>query len=140
MLASDLHRQQLRKGTRLPYVSHLLAVASSVLDQGGDEDEAIAALLHDAVEDQGGQPTLERIRHTFGDRVAAIVSACSDTDQARKPAWRHRKEAYIEHLIATDLDPGVLRAGRQAAQRQVDPRRSGGPRSRDLVPLQRRAG
>jgi (p)ppGpp synthase/HD superfamily hydrolase len=96
--ASQLHRTQLRKGTTIPYVSHLMGVASLVLEHGGDEDEAIAALLHDAVEDQGGQQTLAEIRRRFGDRVADIVYACSDADVTPKPPWRERKEAYLAHL------------------------------------------
>lgn len=97
-LARDLHATQRRKDTAIPYVAHLLGVASLVLDDGGDEDEAIAALLHDAVEDQGGAPTLARIRDQFGERVADIVAACSDTDVVPKPPWRARKEAYVAHL------------------------------------------
>jgi (p)ppGpp synthase/HD superfamily hydrolase len=69
-----------------------------VLEDGGDEDQAIAALLHDAVEDQGGRPTLDSIRSEFGDRVASIVEACSDTDIQPKPPWRERKENYLKHL------------------------------------------
>src|SRR5881227_2703625 len=91
--ARRLHAEQHRKGTEIPYLAHLLAVSALVIEDGGDEDEAIAALLHDAVEDQGGQPTLDRIRRLFGDRVAAIVEACSDTDVVPKPPWRERKEA-----------------------------------------------
>jgi len=98
VFAADLHADQLRKGMGIPYVSHLLAVASLVLEAGGDEDEAIAALLHDAVEDQGGQETLEAIRSRFGERVADIVWGCTDTDEVPKPPWRARKEAYIRHL------------------------------------------
>jgi GTP pyrophosphokinase len=97
-LAHELHAGQVRKGTAIPYVSHVLAVAGIVLDHGGDEDEAIAALLHDAVEDCGGAPVLAEIRHLFGDRVAGIVAACSDTDQIPKPPWQARKEAYLAHL------------------------------------------
>lgn len=97
-LANDLHAGQVRKGTAIPYVSHVLAVAGIVLDYGGDEDEAIAALLHDAVEDCGGAPVLADIRARFGDRVAGIVAACSDTDQIPKPPWQARKEAYLAHL------------------------------------------
>jgi (p)ppGpp synthase/HD superfamily hydrolase len=108
-LARDLHAKQVRKGTTIPYVAHLMGVASLVLEDGGDEDEAIAALLHDAVEDQGGRETLDRIRGLFGSRVADIVEACSDTDQVPKPPWRERKEAYIEHLRDPDLPPGTLR-------------------------------
>lgn len=96
--ACELHRSQFRKGTEIPYLSHLLAVASLVLEDGGDEDQAIAALLHDAVEDQGGRPTLDSIRLEFGDRVASIVEACSDTDIQPKPEWRERKENYLNHL------------------------------------------
>lgn len=107
MLARTLHADQQRKGGDIPYLAHLLGVASLVLEDGGTEDEAIAALLHDAVEDQGGAETLKLIRRQFGDRVAQIVEACSDTDVVPKPPWRARKEAYIAHLA--DADPGVLR-------------------------------
>jgi (p)ppGpp synthase/HD superfamily hydrolase len=97
-LAVDLHSQQARKGSTVPYIGHLLGVCGLVIDAGGSEDEAIAAGLHDAVEDQGGAATLDRIRTKFGRNVAAIVEACSDTDVLPKPRWRARKEAYIEHL------------------------------------------
>jgi GTP pyrophosphokinase len=96
--AAHLHSAQKRKGTEIPYVSHLLCVAGLVLEYGGSEDEAIGALLHDAVEDQGGQLTLERIRRRFGPAVADIVEACSDADVVSKPEWRPRKEAYIAHV------------------------------------------
>lgn len=96
--AVDLHRGQPRKGTGVPYVSHLLAVAALVLEHGGSEDQAIAALLHDAVEDQGGKPTAEAIRARFGDLVADIVDGCTDTDVFPKPPWRERKEAYLARL------------------------------------------
>lgn len=108
-LARDLHRDQVRKGTEIPYVAHLMGVASLVVDDGGDEDEAIAALLHDAVEDQGGDSTLGLIRQQFGNRVAAIVKACSDTDEQPKPPWRARKEAYLAHLHDPHLPDGTLR-------------------------------
>jgi len=98
VFTTRLHASQLRKGTQIPYVAHLLAVASIVLENGGTEDEAIAALLHDAVEDQGGSKTREEIRRRFGGNVAAIVDGCSDTDQFIKPPWRKRKEDYIAHL------------------------------------------
>lgn len=101
-LARELHAAQGRKGTPVPYIAHLLGVASLVLEDGGDEDEAIAALLHDAVEDQGGLPTLERIRTRFGDHVADIVWACTDADEQPKPPWRERKEAYLAHLATAD--------------------------------------
>jgi GTP pyrophosphokinase len=96
--AARLHADQARKGTNIPYLSHLLAVASLVLEDGGSEDEAIAALLHDAVEDQGGQETLAEIRNRFGERVAGIVESCSDTDTVPKPPWRERKERYIARI------------------------------------------
>jgi (p)ppGpp synthase/HD superfamily hydrolase len=97
-LACDLHRRQARKGSQVPYVSHLLAVASIALEHGASEDEAIAAVLHDAVEDQGGAETAELIRARFGDTVADIVVACSDSDVQPKPPWRERKLAYIAHV------------------------------------------
>ncbi len=100
--ASDLHADQKKKGTNIPYLSHLLGVASIVLVHEGDEDETIAALLHDAVEDQGGLPTLEEIRKRFGDRVAQIVEGCTDAVAIPKPPWRERKEKYIAHLREAD--------------------------------------
>ena len=98
VLASRLHAPQARKGTTIPYVSHLLAVAGLVLENGASEDEAIAALLHDAVEDQGGAATREEIRRRFGDSVAQIVDGCTDADVIPKPPWRERKEKYIAHI------------------------------------------
>lgn len=97
-LACELHRSQARKGTQIPYVAHLLAVASLALEHGATEDEAIAAVLHDAVEDQGGAATAARIRERFGDHVADLVQAASDTDETPKPPWRERKERYIAHV------------------------------------------
>lgn len=96
--AARAHATQFRKGTKRPYVAHLLGVTAIVLTRGGDEDEAIAALLHDAVEDQGGQRRLRDIRRKFGERVAQIVEACSDTDVVPKPPWLERKNAYLLHL------------------------------------------
>jgi (p)ppGpp synthase/HD superfamily hydrolase len=96
--AARLHADQLRKVSGTPYVAHLLRVAGIVLDHGGGEDEAIAALLHDAIEDQGGAPTGVEIGRRFGPRVLEIVAACTDADQVPKPPWRTRKEAYIERL------------------------------------------
>ena len=96
--ATQLHADQKRKVSGAPYVSHLLRVAGIALGNGADEDEAIAALLHDAIEDQGGAETREEIRRRFGDRVVEIVSGCSDTDQAPKPPWRQRKEAHLAKL------------------------------------------
>ncbi|MEJ2007980.1 MAG: HD domain-containing protein [Acidobacteriota bacterium] len=96
--AATLHAVQKRKGSDIPYIAHLMAVCALVLEQGGDEDQAIAALLHDAVEDQGGKPTLEEIRRRFGARVARLVEGCTDADTQPKPPWRRRKEEYILHL------------------------------------------
>ena len=95
VMAAQLHADQVRKGTDIPYVSHLLAVASLVIEHGGSEDQAIAALLHDAVEDQGGIDTLNRIRDEFGDTIADIVDQCTDAYVKPKPPWRQRKEDYI---------------------------------------------
>jgi (p)ppGpp synthase/HD superfamily hydrolase len=105
--AAQMHVSQLRKGTSVPYVSHLLSVCALVLEDGGDEDQAIAALLHDAVEDQGGENTYEEIRSRFGDRVADIVDGCTDTYETPKPEWKQRKERYIAHL--KEASPEILR-------------------------------
>ena len=96
--ATQLHAQQVRKGTAIPYIAHLLAVTSIVLENGGNEDEAIAALLHDAIEDQGGAPTREEIRRRFGNTVVEIVDGCTDAEVIPKPPWRPRKEAYIAQV------------------------------------------
>ncbi len=96
--AYDLHADQKRKGKDVPYISHLMGVAALVLEHGGTENQAIAALLHDAVEDQGGKPTLKEIRKRFGDEVADIVEGCTDAETEPKPEWRGRKEKYIAHL------------------------------------------
>jgi (p)ppGpp synthase/HD superfamily hydrolase len=99
--AEHLHRRQVRKGNDIPYVAHLLAVCSIVLEWGGDEDTAIAGLLHDAVEDQGGEPTLLEIRQRFGTRAADIVLACSDSvtaDKSNKAPWRERKLNQVKKL------------------------------------------
>jgi (p)ppGpp synthase/HD superfamily hydrolase len=96
--AAATHRTQTRKGSGIPYVGHLLGVCSLVIEDGGDEDEAIAALLHDAAEDQGGETMLVEISQRFGGRVADIVAACSDTLKEPKPEWRERKETYLSHL------------------------------------------
>lgn len=101
--AAIVHAGQMRKATTIPYLSHLMAVASLVLEHGGDEEEAIAALLHDAIEDAGGKSRREDLRVRFGDRVAAIVDGCTDTDATPKPPWRQRKEAYIAHLRGAAL-------------------------------------
>ena len=109
LYATHVHGGQVRKGTDTPYVAHLLAVAATVLEYGGDEDLAIAALLHDSAEDQGGAARLEDVRNRFGERVARIVEACSDSlaDTAkgeRKAHWQERKETYIAHLLKADED------------------------------------
>jgi (p)ppGpp synthase/HD superfamily hydrolase len=97
--ASALHRTQTRKGGDIPYLGHLLSVAGLVIEGGGTETQAIAGLLHDAVEDQGRDGrTLVEIREKFGDDVATIVSECSDTDEVPKPPWDARKQKYIDHL------------------------------------------
>ena len=98
IFATRLHASQSRKGSATPYIAHLLGVTSLVLENGGNEDEAIAALLHDAVEDQGGAATREEIRRHFGDRVVEIVDGCTDAEVTPRPPWRPRKEAFIVHL------------------------------------------
>jgi len=100
VFATEVHATQVRKGTSIPYASHLLIVAGYVLDHGGSESEAIAALLHDAVEDQGGLARAKEIRERFGPEVEEIVKACSDTHSVPKPPWRERKEAYLRRLEA----------------------------------------
>jgi (p)ppGpp synthase/HD superfamily hydrolase len=107
LYAVQLHSRQVRKGKDTPYIAHLLAVTSLVLEDGGDEDQAIAALLHDAVEDQGGYQTLEEIRSHYGEHVAMIVAACSDSFTQPKPPWRQRKQTYLEHLPS--MPPEVVR-------------------------------
>ncbi len=94
-LAHVLHADQTRKGSEIPYMTHLMAVSAIVGEHGGSEDAMIAALLHDAVEDQGGQETADRIRDAFGDTIAEWVGQCSDTTETPKPPWRARKEAFI---------------------------------------------
>lgn len=113
--AADVHASQRRKGGSVPYIAHLLGVASLVIEDAAeagclDEDQAVAALLHDAAEDQGGEARLSDIGTRFGPPVAAMVRALSDSlaDDDEKPPWRARKEAYLQEL-ATESDPGVLR-------------------------------
>lgn len=96
--AFRLHDGQTRKAGGTPYIAHLLSAAALVLEAGGDEDEAIAALLHDAVEDQGGRQTLSEIQQRFGERVAEIVDSCTDAYVIPKPPWKERKVTYLEHL------------------------------------------
>lgn len=108
--ASVVHAAQVRKGTTIPYISHLMGVAALVLEHGADEDTAIAALLHDAAEDQGGRAMLAQIRMRFGDKVAAIVEACTDTFEEKKPEYRPRKQRYIEHLKEADTSTCLVAA------------------------------
>jgi (p)ppGpp synthase/HD superfamily hydrolase len=98
LYACQLHARQVRKASNVPYVAHLLSVAAIALEHGATEDEAIAALLHDAIEDQGGVPTGAEIRRRFGGEVADIVEGCTDADTIPKPPWRARKEKYLAHL------------------------------------------
>jgi (p)ppGpp synthase/HD superfamily hydrolase len=113
-LAFEVHGGQVRKGTSIPYLAHLMSVSALVLEAGGDEDCAIAGMLHDAVEDSDdGAAMLNRIRGQFGSRVASIVEACSDTKAVpgqAKPPWRERKELYIAHLQAADADALLVSA------------------------------
>lgn len=97
-LARTLHDTQTRKGSSVPYLSHLLAVAGMVSEHGGDEDQVIAALLHDSVEDQGGRPLLEELRDWYGDHVAALVEACTDAFDRPKPPWKERKLGYLARI------------------------------------------
>jgi (p)ppGpp synthase/HD superfamily hydrolase len=105
--AAQLHANQVRKGHNIPYISHLLSVAALVIEDGGSEDEAIAALLHDAIEDQGGAKTREAIRQKFGEKVVQIVDGCTDTEVFPKPPWKERKQRYIEQIRYAS--PEVLR-------------------------------
>ncbi len=109
LYATHVHGGQVRKDTRVPYVAHLLAVAATVLEYGGDEDCAIAGLLHDAVEDQGGEARLSDIRNRFGDKVAGIVASCSDSTATTAKGgemenWEVRKQRYLRHLHVVDQD------------------------------------
>jgi (p)ppGpp synthase/HD superfamily hydrolase len=102
--ANQLHANQVRKGSNVPYISHLLSVAALVLEDGGTEEEAIAALLHDAIEDQGGAKTREEIRQKFGEKVVAIVNGCTDSEVIPKPPWKERKQRYIKHISEASLE------------------------------------
>jgi (p)ppGpp synthase/HD superfamily hydrolase len=108
-MAQEVHGRARRTGTEIPYMAHLLVVTGLVIEDGGDEDQAIAALLHDAVEDAGGRPMLDRIERRFGRRVAEIVEGCSDTvEEDPDESWIERKRRYLEHLPEV-TDEGVLR-------------------------------
>jgi (p)ppGpp synthase/HD superfamily hydrolase len=108
--AARLHANQIRKQTERPYIGHLLGVASIVIEYGGDEEMAIAALLHDAVEDQGGLPQLRKIRRKFGKRVAEIVDGCTDAYSQPKPPWLERKRAYIARVGKESADVRLVSA------------------------------
>lgn len=110
LFAAEKHSGQTRKASTIPYVAHLAGVASLVLEAGGDEDLAIAALLHDVVEDCGGAPMLKEVRRRFGQRVAKVVDGCTDADVYPKPPWRERKESYIRHLQGADQDTRLVSA------------------------------
>jgi len=110
LFAAEKHAGQARKGSTIPYVAHLMGVASLVLEFGGDEDLAIAALLHDVVEDCGGIPMLKEVRRRFGSRVAKIVDGCTDSNTNPKPPWRERKETYLKHLKKADTGTRLVSA------------------------------
>lgn len=100
--ANELHFDQKRKETEIPYLTHLMHVSAYVIEFGGDEDQAIAALLHDAIEDQSERTSLDEIKATFGEEVARIVNACTDARTKPKPPWKERKLAYLEALKTKD--------------------------------------
>jgi (p)ppGpp synthase/HD superfamily hydrolase len=108
--AARLHARQKRKGTNKPYIGHLMSVASIVIAYGGDEEMAIAALLHDVVEDAGGSKRLREIRKKFGKRIARIVDGCTDTDQDPKPPWLQRKKDYIARVAREAEDTRLVSA------------------------------
>jgi (p)ppGpp synthase/HD superfamily hydrolase len=115
--ATEHHKDQVRKSTTITYISHPFGVASLVLEANGDEDQAIAALLHDIPEDRGGEPRLLEIAEMFGARVEKIVRGCSDSlveDPAEKADWRERKEAHINHLKDADMDTLIVTAADKA--------------------------
>ncbi len=98
VFASAVHRNQCRKGSDVPYISHLLCVSSMVLEHGGGEDQAIAALLHDAPEDQGGSAMLDTITRKFGKTIARLVEECTEPLRSEQTDWVSRKQAYLDHL------------------------------------------
>jgi (p)ppGpp synthase/HD superfamily hydrolase len=110
LFASEKHAKQARKASTIPYIAHLMGVASLVLEFGGDEDMAIAALLHDVVEDCGGKPMLAQVRRRFGGRVAKIVDGCTDSYVIPKLPWRERKDSYIRHLKNADAETRLVSA------------------------------
>jgi (p)ppGpp synthase/HD superfamily hydrolase len=110
LFASAKHSGQTRKASDIPYVAHLMGVASLVLEAGGDEDLAIAALLHDVVEDCGGTPMLKELQRRFGKRVASIVDGCTDSYSDPKPPWKQRKDSYIARLKEEGVDTRLVSA------------------------------
>ncbi len=108
--AAQKHSGQMRKASTIPYIAHLMGVASLVLEAGGDEDLAIAALLHDVVEDCGGVPMLKEVRRRFGARVAKVVDGCTDADTYPKPPWLERKQKYIARLKKEDAETHLVSA------------------------------
>jgi (p)ppGpp synthase/HD superfamily hydrolase len=110
LFAAAKHANQARKASTIPYIAHLMGVASLVLEFGGGEDMAIAALLHDVVEDCGGAPMLHQVQCRFGSRVASIVEGCTDSYATPKPPWRARKETYILHLRDADAETRLVSA------------------------------
>jgi (p)ppGpp synthase/HD superfamily hydrolase len=110
LFAARKHAHQKKKGTQVPYISHLMGVCSLVLEAGGDEDLAIAALLHDVVEDCGGEPMLGEVRSHFGERVAHVVDGCTDSYRIPKPPWRKRKIEYLQHLRTANHEVRLVSA------------------------------
>jgi (p)ppGpp synthase/HD superfamily hydrolase len=110
LYATRIHGGQLRKKTRIPYIAHILGVTAIALEYGANETEAIAALLHDAVEDCGGAKRLRDIERKFGKAVAEIVEGCTDTDQVPKPAWLERKKAYVAHVRLASMPTKLVSA------------------------------
>jgi (p)ppGpp synthase/HD superfamily hydrolase len=108
--AAKKHAGQTRKASTIPYIAHLMGVASLVLEFGGDEDMAIAALLHDVVEDCGGLPMLKEVKRKFGSRVAKIVDGCTDSYGEPKAPWQERKETYLFHLQEADAGTRLVSA------------------------------
>ena len=139
--AATLHARQQRKVSGEPYLAHLLAVAAIVMDYGGNEDQAIAALLHDAVEDQGGATTFEEIGRRFGRAVAEIVEGCTDATAVPKPPWRPRKEAFLARLRNAAAPVRLVTAADKLhnARSILREYRRGGPRSGPIFAAAARA-
>ena len=110
LFAKEKHAGQTRKASGVPYLAHLMGVASLALEYGGDEDVAIAALLHDVVEDCGGRAMLKAVKRRFGSRVAKMVEGCTDSDTVPKRPWRERKDTYLQHLKSADEETRLVSA------------------------------